>query len=630
MCGIVGGYFQKELPPEPMLRTAMGRLERRGPDSEGLFMHRQAFLGHRRLSILDVSHQSDQPFRSPDGRYALVYNGEIYNFRALRDELTVKGHTFRTTGDTEVLLHAFLEYGENCLHRFNGFFAFAIYDKLEDRLFLARDRLGIKPLYYYQDGDRFLFASELKALYGLGIRREIDFTSLAVYFQLNYIPGPYSIYKQVRKLPPGHKISVAAGQAHVSEWYRLPYDAGAAESTPLSYEEASQRLAALVEQSVTDRLVADVPLGAFLSGGVDSTIVSSLAAAHKKDLHTFSIGFRDESFFDETAYAEQVARRIGSEHHVFKLGGNDLLESLHSLLPTVDEPFADSSALLVNLLSKYTRQHVTVALSGDGGDELFAGYNKHYGEYRMRKKDMAARTLALLGPLWKALPKGRHSLWSNRFRQFERFAAGMPLPPDERYWRWCSFVDEAESQQYFLWNIPVVKAEMLARKKRYTGLINPKGTLNDNLYADTRLVLPGDMLTKVDRMSMANSLEVRVPLLDHRVAEFAFSLPVRYKIDGKMKKKILQDAFRHLLPDDIYNRPKKGFEVPMLPWLRTELKPLLDELLGDAFLSEQQIFDREYISALLRRLHSRNPGDVHAQLWALLVFQSWYKNYHLS
>lgn len=627
MCGISGGYYVNQLPPREVLLTSLSRLSSRGPDNEGIMTSGQVFLGHRRLSIIDVSANSNQPMSSDDGRYTIIFNGEIYNFRDIKARLTDSGHSFRTTGDTEVLLQAYMAYGEDCLEMLNGFFAFAIYDRKEGSIFAARDRMGIKPLYYYRDAEKILFSSEMKALYPLNIKREIDFNTLAQYLQLNYIPAPYSIYRSVRKLLPGQCMTIRDGEVRLRQYYQVPYKRG--EYTSMSYDEAKTELIRLVDDSVSQRLVSDVPLGTFLSGGIDSTVVTSVAARHKSNLNTFSIGFRDEGFFDETAYAEKVAEKLKTNHSVFKLTNDDLLDSLNSLLEYIDEPFADSSALLVNLLSRYTRQHVTVALSGDGGDELFAGYNKHYGEWRIRNKGIAEFGVNMLTPLWKSLPKGRHGKWNNRIRQLERFADGMKLPPDERYWRWCSFIPSSGYKDYFLWNIPVVEAEMVMRRKRFTSLIKPDGDLNDDLYADVQLVLPNDMLTKVDLMSMANSLEVRVPLLDHRIVEFAFSLPVSYKIDRKMKKKILQDAFRDVLPDDIYNRPKKGFEVPLLQWFRKELKSLIeDDLLSDDFIRDQQIFDLSYIKQLRKRLFSSNPGDVHAQIWALIVFQSWYRNYH--
>lgn len=629
MCGIAGGYYKQELPNEALLSKAVQQLESRGPDNQGLHCHQNFFLGQRRLSILDTSEGAHQPFFSADNRYCLIFNGEIYNFKSIRTKLESKGYTFKTNGDTEVLLYAYIEYGKACLDLFNGFFAFALLDQQTNDLFIARDRIGIKPLYIYQDEYRFLFASEMKAFYPLNIKKEIDYNVLATYFQLNYIPAPYTIYQKVSKLLPGHYIEFSNGTAATKQWYKLPFDIK--NYADLSYEKASDKLVELLETSIEKRLVSDVPLGTFLSGGIDSSVISSLAAKHKSNLNTFSIGFKDNAFFDETEYAELVANKLKTNHRVFKLSNDDLLESLQSLLAYMDEPFADSSALLVNLLAKYTREHVTVALSGDGGDELFAGYNKHYGEWRIRKGGLAANAVSALLPVWRNLPKSRHGKIGNKIRQLERFAIGKQLDVGERYWRWCSFIDAEESKQYFKDASTIDQSVLNSIKDRYTQLLKKEGDLNDNLYADVHLVLPYDMLTKVDLMSMANSLEVRVPFLDHEVIEYAFTLPVQYKIDAKLKKKIVQDAFRKILPSELYNRPKKGFEVPLLQWFRNELKSLImDDLLADKFIQEQGIFNLNYIQQLKKRLFSTNPGDVHAQIWALIVFQSWYKNYHIQ
>ncbi|MEZ5010024.1 MAG: asparagine synthase (glutamine-hydrolyzing) [Chitinophagales bacterium] len=629
MCGIVGGYYKQELPKEEVLNYAIEQIALRGPDSQGLYTHQKYFLGHRRLSIIDVSTSANQPLFSSDNRYCIIFNGEIYNYQEIKEQLIQKGFSFSTTSDTEVLLNAFIAYGKDCLDLLNGFFAFAIHDKQTDSLFIARDRLGIKPLYFYHDDEKMLFASEMKALFPLNIIKEIDYNALATYFQLNYIPAPNTIYKNVQKLLPGHFIEIKDGQFSIKQYYSVPFDRK--EYANYTYKEASNKLVEILDESIHKRLVADVPLGTFLSGGIDSSVITSLAAQHKSNLNTFSIGFKDNEYFDETEYAELVANKLKTNHKVFKVTNDDLLESLQDILKYIDEPFADSSALLVNLLSKYTRQHVTVALSGDGGDELFAGYNKHYGEWRLRNGGLAAETVSNLLPLWKALPKSRNGKFGNKVRQLERFAIGKKLSPPERYWRWCSFIDADESRKYFKDSSKIDEKELNKIKEHYTRHLSSNGDLNDNLYADIHLVLPYDMLTKVDLMSMANSLEVRVPFLDHNMVEFAFSLPVEYKIDAQLKKKIVQDAFRHILPKELYNRPKKGFEVPLLQWFRSELKDLImNDLLADDFIADQGIFNVTFIRQLKERLFSNNPGDIHAQIWALIVFQSWFKNYHTS
>lgn len=630
MCGIAGVYrFDRNKDiPDKWLTDAARSLQRRGPDHQGHVRIGHAALVHARLSIIDTSEAANQPLYDSSGRYAIIFNGEIFNFQALRAELELGGAAFRTQSDTEVLLAAYIRYGAACLHKLNGFFAFAIYDKDQDELFIALDRFGIKPLYYASADGLFCFGSELKTLLQFPLKRELNWTAVSLYFQLNYIPGKQSVFQNIYRLEPGHCMTVNARGVNAERWYQLPYDTQAAEQNPLTYEAQQSKLEELLEDAVRLRLIADVPLGAFLSGGIDSSVVVALAARHTSHLNTFSIGFEGQSFFDETPYANLVAKHFGTNHTVFKLKQDDLLESLHQTLDYTDEPFADSSALLVNILSRFTRQHVTVALSGDGGDELFAGYNKHYGEWQMRHGGWKAEALHFLKPLWKRLPKSRSGKLANKVRQFERFAIGMEMSPAERYWRWCCFMDSDEANVLLQGRTDSVLTEVIEARQYFSGPVSHSGTLNDCLRADVGLVLPWDMLVKVDRMSMRNSLEVRVPFLDYRVAEFAFSLPVSSKIDNKLKKKIVQDTFRGILPAELYDRPKKGFEVPLLPWFRGELRSyILDDVLRDDFIRDQQIFDPDYVAELRRQLVSNNPGDVHAKIWALVVFQNFYKKY---
>lgn len=376
-------------------------------------------------------------------------------------------------------------------------------------------------------------------------------------------------------------------------------------------------------------MIADVPLGSFLSGGVDSSVVVALAARHTQKLKTFSIGYKDNSFFDETYYARLVAEKYKTEHTVFSLSNNDFLEHVHKVLEYIDEPFADSSAIPEYILSYYTRKHVTVALSGDGGDEIFAGYNKHAADWRLWQGGFVNKLVKAGGPVWKQLPQGRNNKITNTFRQLNRFAEGAGLPAAERYWRWAGFQTAADSMGLLH---PAVKSQIRSStasdiKKEFTSPI--KGNdFNETLLADVNLVLLSDMLVKVDLMSMANSLEIRSPFLDHHVVDFAFGLPSAYKINGSMKKRIVQDAFRKFLPGEIYNRPKKGFEIPLLGWFRKELWSLIDDdLLNDSFLGDQQIFDVGAIQNLKKQLLSSNPADSHALIWALLVFQHWWKYY---
>ncbi len=607
------------------LEAATERLALRGPDHGAVCRHRNVGLGHRRLAIIDTSSAANQPMSDDSGRYTIVYNGEIYNFRELRAALVASGRALRTHSDSEVVLSLFVDEGPSMLEKLNGFFAFAIYDRQERSLFLARDRLGIKPLLTYQDDGVLIFASELKAILSFPIRRELDEVSLLQYLQLSYVPAPHSMLKRVRKLEPGCMLTARDGVVRVERYYSVPTPT---ETTTVSYADATRRLAGVLESAVARQLVSDVPLGAFLSGGLDSTIVAALAARHKPDLETYAIGFPDQPLYDESADAAAAARALGVRHTTFPVNDDELYRHLADVLDYTDEPFSDSSALAVYILSRHTRGHVTVALSGDGADELFGGYNKHYAEVMARRARVRSALVRAAAPVWSSLPRSRENAFGDVVRRFDRFATRAALPPQERYWAWCSFTDEGVAR---LTLSDAVRArvtgshEYLARKESCTRWIDGRG-INDVLYSDVHLVLPNDMLKKVDAMSMANGLEVRVPFLDHEVVELAFSLPSHFKIDGRARKRVLRDAFRGVVPESVLNKRKHGFEVPLMRWFRSHLRPLIrDDLLHRDFVERQGIFNADEIDALVARLYSERPGDIAPQVWSLVVFQYWWK-----
>ncbi|MCW3125361.1 MAG: asparagine synthase [Bacteroidetes bacterium] len=630
MCGIVGYFSRSEGNLKAPLDQALKALSLRGPDKQvSRILSPHVGLGHARLSIIDTTDCATQPMTDETGRYTIIFNGEIFNYRELRTQFFAD-KKFQSSSDTEVLLDLYIKLGKDCLQHLNGFFAFAIYDAAEQSIFIARDRMGIKPLHVYDDGEKIIFASELKAIFSFPVKKEIDFDSLALYLQLNYIPGTSSILKNVSRLLPGWYMTIdKKGQISKAQFYQVPFgDSRLVPETPESYTAAKAKLRTLLDASVERRLVSDVPLGAFLSGGIDSSIVVSLAAKHKPDLNTFSIGFKDEPFFDETQYANLVAKKFKTNHTVFSITTDDMYEHLFDILNYIDEPFADSSAIAVYILSMHTRKHVTVSLSGDGGDELFAGYNKHDAEMRARQNNFVNTAVKTGLPIWKMLPKSRNSKFTNVFRQLERYGVGLKLSPKERYWRWCAFVDESDALRLLKNANAVNKSEIETRKAAVLKFVEGKNSINDVLMADTQMVLPNDMLTKVDLMSMANSLEVRVPILDYTVVDFAFTIPTKFKIGEGHTKKILKDAFRDVLPDELYTRPKRGFEVPLLKWFRTGLKSLIeDDLLNNDFISEQGIFNLSEIQQLKRKLFSSDPGEVHARIWGLIVFQYWYKKW---
>jgi asparagine synthase (glutamine-hydrolysing) len=625
MCGITGilAFNSDGKKILSKIHAATQCLVNRGPDGEGIYTHHHVALGHRRLSIIDVTEAAHQPFTDSEGRYTIVFNGEIFNYRQLRKLLEQKGVRFRSHSDTEVLLQLYIADKEKCLDQLDGEFAFAVYDSKTEQLFIARDRFGIKPLYFYKDGNRFVFASEMKALLAFEIPKKMDAASLQTYLHLNYIPSPYSIFEDVRKLAAGHYVRVDA-HGHLSQhnYYSI---SNAYDGTHLmDYETSKLELKRLLEYAVQQRMIADVPLGAFLSGGIDSSIITAIAAQHTKHLNTFSIGYKDEPFFDETRYAQSLSKKYHTNHTVFQLGNDDLYADLHKMLDYIDEPFADSSALAVNILSMHTKKFVKVALSGDGADELFAGYNKHAAELKATGKDFRARMVKASYPLLKHLPKSRNSISGNTIRKLQKFSEGMSLSDHERYWRWAGFTNDSNGDCLLL----KTSAEYTIRKKEILKHIN--SDYNSILLTDVQLVLENDMLVKVDRMSMNQSLEVRVPFLDHKVVDFAFTLPVNYKIEGNQRKKILKDAFKSMLPEELFRRKKQGFEVPLLKWLTTDLKSMItDELLTEHFIEEQGIFKPDGIQALKKQLFSKNPNDAIAQVWALIVFQYWYKKYML-
>ena len=630
MCGITGYYAFRNNAAANLtnINQSTEKLYLRGPDNGNIYTDEKIALGHRRLSIIDTSTGASQPMADSSGRYILVFNGEIFNYRELADKY-LKDTLFKTTSDTEILLYLLIKYGPECLPWLDGFFAFALYDKQTGELLLARDRYGKKPLLYYYCDDYLAFSSEMKSLLEWKIPKELDFTVLHQYLQLNYIPQPQSMLKNVRKLMPGHYARYKnTGLVEDNAYYQINIDTSTYNN--YTYEGAKQELVKRMDTAVKERMISDVPLGAFLSGGIDSSVIVALASRHTFQLNTFSIGYKDNAFFDETKYAKLVAEKYNTNHTVFSLSNDDFLEHVYDVLDYIDEPFADSSAIPEYILCMQTRKYVTVALSGDGGDEVFAGYNKHAAEFKMRQNSFANSIVKAGLPIWQALPRSRNSKVTNLFRQLHRFAEGANLSVKERYWRWASFNTKDQATSLLNDKVKLQVDFPLLQHEKDT-LLSHLGDadFNELLLTDMNLVLLSDMLVKVDAMSMANSLEVRSPFLDHKVVDFAFSLPSKYKIDSTLKKKVVQDAFRPMLPEEIYNRPKHGFEIPLLDWFRKELWGLInDDLLKKQFVEEQGIFNVDAIENLKKKLRSSNPEDSHATIWALIVFQYWWKKYY--
>jgi asparagine synthase (glutamine-hydrolysing) len=514
-------------------------------------------------------------------------------------------------------------------------FAFALWDARHEELWLGRDRLGIKPLHYYLDGSRLVFASEIKAiLRDPDVPREIDWEALDLYLTLNYIPAPWTIFKHIKKMLPGNYLLAKKGKTSVQSYWDIPRDpepSGSSLPKDLQQIRDPQRhLRLLLENAVKRRLISDVPLGAFLSGGIDSSIIVALMARNSsRPVKTFSIGYKDLPSFDETRYAREVAQFNNTDHHEFKLSHQDILDAFPSVLENLDEPFADSSAVPTFIVSRETRNHVTVALSGDGGDELFAGYRMYLGEYwsHYYAKIPAFLRNGLIAPLINTLPDARDKPGLEMVRRMKKFVKGMSPSFPERFCGWRE-IFSFPMRQRILKSLPEenlylehIRTMVEKEQGRFHG-----DTINLMLFMDVKGLLPGDMLTKVDRMSMANALEVRVPFLDHTLAEYVFQLQGNTKLRAKGGKQILMETFKDLLPVALHKRPKWGFEMPIGTWLRNELKFLVDEYLAEDLIRRQDIFHYEFIKELINR-HMSGRHDTSWHLWNLIVFQHWYKTY---
>jgi asparagine synthase (glutamine-hydrolysing) len=619
MCGICGLVSLRGEPVDPAVVSAMAAtLVHRGPDSAGAFAEGPCALGARRLAIIDLEGGS-QPIGSEDGRIQVVQNGEIYNHAELRDGLERNGHTFRTHCDTEVLVHLYEERGPRFVEDLRGMFAIALWDRLERRLVLARDRFGIKPLYYRVAGDALSFASELKALVGQpGFSREVDLDALEAFLAFNSIPAPLSIFRDVRKLPAGH-ILIAHGGGVALRRYARPRPADTAKVRTEGEEELAEELRERLRDSVRAHLVSDVPVGVLLSGGIDSSALAALAA-HESPyrISTFSIGF-EEREFDELEQARLVAGRYGTDHHELVVRP-DAVELLPRLAEVFDEPFADSSALPTYLVSELAAANVKVALSGEGGDELFGGYYTYVADTlapRLGPLASAAR------PLVELLPS-RSGKASFDYKA-KRFARGAHLPPLERHHAWKEIFS------------PDARAALLDAGRR--GALDPLDVYRAR-YAETEgadelarlqdvdegIYLVDDLLVKTDRASMAHSLEARVPFCDAVVAELAHALPRRMKVRGFAKKRLLRKAVSSLLPNEIARGRKQGFSIPAAAWLRGELEPFARDVLSPAAVARQGYFRPEAVTALIDAHVSRRE-DLSRQLWGLLAFTLWHERY---
>ena len=645
MCGIAGAVWSesRQSLPADVLARMMDVMRHRGPDDAGVYESAansqsgpQAALGFRRLSIIDLA-GGHQPLSNEDGRIWIVFNGEIYNYRELRGPLEARGHVFRTHSDTETIVHLYEEYGDDFVRHLRGMFAIALWDDRRKRLVLARDRIGQKPLFYRHEPGRLLFASELKSLLQVpDAPRELDLESLDLFLTYQYVPHPRSILKGYNKLPPGHLAVYENDRLSVSRYWHSPYetdydraalaDAELANSDQWSDDEWRTRLRSTLTEAVRLRMRSDVPLGAFLSGGIDSTVITGLMQSlSERPVHTFSIGF-PVAEFDERKYAQEAAEHLGTDHHEYVVEPH-AVDILPKLVWQYDEPFADSSAIPTMYLCEVTRRHVTVALSGDGGDEMFCGYNRYQAVRLASRIDAIPVFRALCG--WRGW---QHVLPGNEQRSLpfraRRFLGALAQSPEQRYMRWVGIFDTPA-------RLRIYTPEMVERLGGFDptqliidayGACRGRSIVTRTTCVDVQTYLPCDILTKVDIASMTHSLEARSPFLDHHVAELAARMPLRLKQRGAQGKAILVDAFKDLLPASIQTRSKMGFGIPIAHWFRNELRERLHDTLLSHSARERGWFDPQAVEGMISE-HVSGQYDYGYRLWSLLVLEEWCRTY---
>lgn len=621
MCGICGIVnLDKEYISEEAVKGMARAMVHRGPDDEGIYAAPGVCLGHRRLSIIDLSTAGHQPLANEDKTVWVILNGEIYNYKDLRDELVKKGHIFSSNSDTEVIVHLYEEYGQDCVKSLVGMFAFGIWDSKRETLLLARDRVGKKPLLYsYIDGN-FCFSSELSALLKSNlIKKEINLEALDYYLTFGYIPAPLTIYKNVFKLMPAHVLIFRNREVRIEKYWQLDYE----KKISITEEEAEKEILELLLDAVRVRLYSDVPLGVFLSGGIDSSVVVGLMSrVYNQRIKTFSIGF-DESDYNELKYARNIANFFNTDHNEFVVKPN-ALDVLPMLIERYGEPYADPSCIPTYYVSKMSKQYVTVVLNGDGGDELFAGYERYqamaYSKVFDRLPNFLKRTVSSL--FVDTIPE---SIDGRKFvRKVRRFFETTSLPMYKRYIRLIGIFDEDLKSKIYSQHFKASADNFTTYRffKNCLSSSNSLGLIDSLLKLDTLTYLPDDLLVKVDIASMANALEARSPFLDHRLMEFVVSLPSHFKLRGLTKKYILKKVAKKFIPNENIHRTKQGFGVPISRWFRTDLKDYLcDNLLSSTFL-KRGYFKPEEVKEMID-LHISRQKDYGFQLWALLMFELW-------
>jgi asparagine synthase (glutamine-hydrolysing) len=643
MCGITGwinlNTTESNAGAEAILHSMCETIVHRGPDSEGLWIDDQAALGMRRLSIIDLK-TGDQPVFNCDRSVIVMMNGELYNYREVRADLEKRGHKFTTHSDTEILPHLYEEYGEALIDHVNGMYAFSLWDTRRKKLIIARDRFGEKPLYYGVFEDKLIWASEPKALLAHpSVKPELDLNALRHYVSFDYVPAPMSIYKGVHKLPAAHMMVVEKGEIRTRRYWDLKWGQdsiganGSVDAKSQSRKEEgsldnkANELRDLLSDAVRMRLVSDVPLGILLSGGIDSSTVAAFATQHATErVKTFSIGFEEDSF-DESKYARQVAKHLNTEHYEDKLSATTAGDLISEIGTWLDEPMSDGSLIPTYLLARFVRKHVTVALGGDGGDELFAGYPMYYAHGVAAKYNAIPAFIrsGLIEPVVNALPVSTNNLSFDY--KAKRFVRAAKFDDVARHHSWFGSFSTDQHEKLFTRDVlDTTDADIYRGVRDLVGASDAKDVIERMQYADINFYLAEDILTKVDRAAMAVSLETRAPFLDPRIGQFAASIPVEYKLKGKSGKVILKEAMKDLLPQNILNRPKKGFGIPIAEWLKGRLNSLMHEMLSPERLRSQGLFDVEYVEKLIRE-HESGAASHHKELWTLLVFQLWFDRF---
>ena len=625
MCGICGKlYHSKDRTVEgELLRSMASVINHRGPDDEGIYVKGNVGLAHKRLSILDLSPAGHQPMSNEDGSIWIVFNGEIYNFLDLREDLIRKGHTFVSQTDTETIVHLYEEKGVECVHDLRGMFAFAIWDENRERLFCARDRAGKKPFVYAHNKEGLFFASEIKSLLRDPlVGKSLDHRAIHHYLTYQYVPSPLSIFKSIKKLPPAHILIYEKGDIAVKRYWNLSYQNKLHLS---SVEDYGERFRDLFEEAVKIRLRSDVPLGAFLSGGIDSSlVVAVMSRLMDQPVKTFSIGFEEEEY-DEVRFARLIAEKYRTDHHEFTVKP-DAVTILPKIVWHYNEPFADSSAIPTYYVSKMTRDFVTVALNGDGGDESFAGYERYVAD-KLADYYRKVPPFVREGIVRRVVDKLPHSTnRRNFFRRLKRFVKGISEVPERRYVRWICFFDNEMKDDLYTASFKELNHECdsVDLTVKWYEQADAEQFLDRTLFVDVMSYLPEDLLVKVDIASMAHSLEARSPFLDHKIMEFAASLPPDLKLRGIETKYLLKQTLSDLVPREILHRKKMGFGVPLDVWFRNDLREMAYDVLLDQKSVERGYFRKEYVSKMLDE-HVSRLYDHSYRIWALLFLELWHR-----